>query len=219
MVDSISLLVVDDHFLIRDGIKSILSKQEEIKVIGEAGNALEAMQLLETTSFEVILMDIQMPGMNGIDATKEILKRHPGQKIIALSMNKDHGYISKMLQAGAQGYVLKDADQAELMNAIKTVSAGKTFFSSRVTNIMMESLLPKKSSGADREDVPLEELTTREIEVLKFVAEELTNQQIADKLFISIRTVDTHRRNLMQKLGVKNTAGLVRYATKHGLIE
>ncbi len=214
----IRLLVVDDHYLIRDGICSVLNKQDDIIVVSQAGNGLEALNILEKDSFDVILMDIQMPVMNGIDATKEIMTKFPGQKIIVLTMNKEHGYISKMLQAGAMGYVLKDADQGELISAIKAVIDGHNYFSPKVTSIMMESLLPHKEGKGGKDDFPVEDLTPRELEVLKLVAEELTNHEIADKLFISIRTVDTHRRNLMQKLGVKNTAGLVKYATKHDII-
>ncbi len=204
----INVLIADDHAIIRDGLKAMLAGAAGIEIVACAGHGKEAMYMLEETGADVILMDISMPVMNGIEATKLITEKYAGVKIIALTIHEQIDQVRYMLNAGVHGYVLKDAAREELIQAIQSVSKGKKYFSEKI----MDKLSSLNTSG----NKPL--LTEREKEILKLIAEEYTNQQIADKLFLSVRTVDTHRRNLFQKLGVKNTAGLVKYAIALGLV-
>ena len=202
----IKVLIADDHSIIRDGIKSMLAGHEEIMVTGEVTNGQEALGFLATQVTDIVLMDISMPSSNGIGATKTITDQFPETKVIALSIHEQNEFIWQMIDAGARGYVLKDAERQELVTAILAVYDGKKYFS----NIILDKLTP----GRKREGL----LTEREKEILALIAQEFTNQQIADRLFLSVRTVDTHRRNLHQKLDIKNTAGLVKYAIQTGLV-
>jgi DNA-binding NarL/FixJ family response regulator len=220
----IQLLLVDDHRLILNGIRAMLSDVEDIQVIGEATNAQEAIAFVEShEELDVILMDIKMPGKNGIEATREILAFRPGVKVIALTMFEDDEFITNMLHVGATGYVLKHTSKSELVNAIRKVSNGEPYYSHDVAKIVITRFLSQRTSESvhNQPELPVQntipDLTDREVQILKLVSAQLTNQEIADKLYISPRTVHSHRRNLMQKLGVKNTAGLVMYATKHGI--
>jgi DNA-binding NarL/FixJ family response regulator len=220
MSQTIRILLVDDHKMIRDGIRALLHDTTEIVIADEAENGREALELLRGGELKVdlIVMDVRMPEMNGIEATKIIAEEFPAIPVLSLSMHDEVEYISKMLQAGASGYLLKNAGKVELVMALKKVAAGEKYFSSEVSYAMMMNYISgdgKKDRGP-RENV---QLTKREEEIIKLIASEMTNQEIADKLNISLRTVDTHRRNLLQKLGVKNTAGLVRYAIQNGLID
>lgn len=212
----IKLIVADDHKIFRDGIVSIMNTIEDITVIGEAKDGRKVMDLLETILPDVILMDISMGDAGGLMTTKLVKEKYPAIKILVLSMHAESTYIVKMLEAGASGYVLKDAGSRELVNAINTVIAGGTYYSNEVSLKLIQHLMQKKKIAAAKKDIPL---TPREIEILKLIAEEYSNPEIAKKLYISIRTVDTHRRNLLEKLDVKNTAGLVKYAIRKGLVE
>lgn len=212
----INILVADDHKVFRDGIISILEDVADITVIAEAGDGREVMERLKKVQPHVILMDITMGDTNGIDTSKLVKASYPDIKVLALSMHSESGYIMKMLEVGASGYLLKDAGKEEMETAIRVVAKGDTYYSQQVSSIIVQQLTnpnkPKESKGG----VPL---TRREKEVLSLIAEEYSNPEIAEKLFISIRTVDTHRRNLLEKLQAKNTAGLVRYAIRHGIVE
>ncbi|MFK7772642.1 MAG: response regulator [Saprospiraceae bacterium] len=212
----IKVLIADDHKVFRDGIISILEKEEDIEVVGEAGNGREVIDLLSKVEPDVILMDIAMGDAGGIEASNLIKKQFPKIRILALSMHNESTYIVKMLEAGAKGYLLKDAGGKEMIRAIRVVNEGNTYYSGEVSAAIIEHLTqgtkPKEKKGG----IPL---SKRELEVLELIAEEFTNPEIAEKLFISIRTVDTHRRNLIEKLAVKNTAGLVKYAIRNGIID
>jgi DNA-binding NarL/FixJ family response regulator len=164
-------------------------------------------------------MDIKMPEMNGIEATEEIIKLHPNTKVLAISMFDEQRYIVKMLQAGALGYVLKNTGKNEMVNAINSIMAGESYFSQEVSNIMMSQFMTRGGLNQTLEPKNDITLTKRETEIIRMISEELTNSEIADRLGISSRTVDTHRRNLLQKLDVKNTAGLVKYAMVNHLLE
>jgi DNA-binding NarL/FixJ family response regulator len=214
----VKILIVDDHPMIRQGIKSLLDDEDRFDVADEAGNGNEALQKLGKNHFDLVIMDIKMPEMNGIEATEEIVKNYPDVKVLAISMYDEQRYIVKMLQAGALGYVLKNTGKQELMTAINTVMDGESYFSQEVSSIMMSQFMSKKTVNNEpaREDIVL---TKRETEIIRLIAEELTNTEIADRLGISPRTVDTHRRNLLQKLDVKNTAGLVKYAIQHHILD
>jgi len=220
----IRVLLVDDHRIIRDGLKALLMGIKEINIIGECNDGIEVAPFLEKNQVDVVLMDINMPKQNGIITTDIISKQFPEVKIIALTMHQEESYISKILQAGANGYVIKNASRKELVEAITKVNEGNTFFSEDVTNIMMSKYLnngvrSERKNNHSPHDIKVDDLTKRELEILTLIIDEHTNVEIGEKLFISPRTVDTHRRNLLLKIGVKNTAGLVKYALQHHLIE
>jgi len=216
----IRLLLVDDHKIIRDGIRSLLSSNKEIEIVGECEDGDEVEAFLNANEVDVILMDINMKRMNGIDATEYILKKFPDKKVLALSMHNEEVYIAKILKAGALGYILKNTGKEELIEAINKVFDQENYFSKEVSDIMMSKYMKtQKKSATSKSLITLDELTKREIEILKLIATEMTNTEIGEKLFISSRTVDTHRRNLLQKLQVKNTAGLVRFALENSLTD
>ena len=216
----IKVILVDDHEIIRDGIKALLKGANGIEIVGEAENGREAIEILENGGIDLVLMDISMPVMNGIDATKYISKNFSEVKVMVLSMHDDESHIINMLKAGAVGYIFKNIGKVKLIEAINAVSSGDNFFAKEASQRIMEHFMQNK--GHEKKNGSLkdiERLTDREKEVLRLIAEEYTNQEIADKLFLSPRTIDTHRRNLLQKLKVKNTAGLVKFAMKCGLLD
>ena len=220
-MDEIKVLLVDDHKIIRDGIRALLKGVDHVKIVAEANDGQEAIDTLNKSNhIDIVLMDITMPNLDGIEATKILVKKFPQIKVMALTMHDDDAHIINMLKAGAVGYIFKTIGKSELTQAIKTISEGESYFAKEASKKIMEHFMQKKQ-GARIENPSnlLEHLTNREKEVLKLIAEEYTNPEIADKLFLSARTVDTHRRNLLQKLQVKNTAGLVKIALKSGLIE
>ncbi len=219
-MSSIDILIVDDHQMIREGIQASLSDTPDIRIVGEAGTGDEALEKLAAhPSVKVVVMDISLgDGQDSTDITQKLLKQFPQIQVLVLTMHDEEAHITTMLQAGATGYLLKDTGMDELVTAIRTVSSGDTYFCKRVADTMMEKFMQKKKS-VKVGGIPVEQLTKREREILQLIAEEFTNQEIAEKLFISPRTVDTHRRNLILKLNVKNTAGLVRYAIKQNLID
>ncbi len=215
-------MVVDDHKMIRDGIKSSLSDVAGLEIINEASDGNEALEKLAAEPVDVVLMDISMSGMGGIEATKKITEAFAEVKVLALTMHDEESHIMNMLQAGALGYILKSTGMTELVEAVRTVANGESYFSKKVSATLLGQFVKNKAVAKkenDKTDASLSELTKRELEILKLIAEEYTNQEIAEKLFISQRTVDTHRRNLIQKLNAKNTAGLVRYAFRNGLVQ
>ncbi len=220
MNNIITVLIVDDHKIIRDGIKSLLEDVPNIKIIGEASNGVEAIEFFKNQFAEVVIMDIRMPEMSGIETTKYLTENYPNVKILALTMHDEEAFISKMLQAGASGYLLKNVGKEEFVTAIQKIFKGENYFSLEVATKMMTKFMPNKNNDDIdiNKDNDNSQLTKREIEVIKLIAEGLTSQDIADKLFISPRTVDTHRRNLLQKLNVKNTAELIKYAIKHNIV-
>lgn len=211
----IDILIADDHKVFREGLHSLFSNLSDIRVIGEAADGREVLALLENRQPDIILMDIAMGDTSGIDTTRLVKERYPEVKILVLSMHAESQYVVKMLEAGASGYLLKDAGSSEMITAIHTVYAGDTYYSRQVSDTLIEHLTRSsqrkaRSTGAS--------LTRRELEVLQLIAEEYSNPEIAEKLSISIRTVDTHRRNLLEKLDARNTAGLVKHAIRLGLI-
>lgn len=205
----INILIADDHQIIRDGIKAML-ENTSYKIAGEASNGFEVLKAMENSKIDVIIMDINMPLKDGIKTSGEIMELYPSAKIVGLSMYEDKIMVKKMINSGALGYLFKGAGKEELISAIESVHSGKKYFSNEVFNMLLQADTPEEKNN--------EVLSSREIEILKLIAEEYTNPEIAEKLFLSIRTVDTHRRNLLQKLEVKNTAGLVKYAIKKNLL-
>ncbi len=216
---NVSILIVDDHQIIRDGIKALLNRADGIHITAEAANGFEALEILEARhqDLDLVVMDIKMPEMDGIVATHQIREKFPDMKVLALTMHDDEAHIVKMLQEGAAGYVLKTTGKAELTEAIRRVAAGETYFDRQASEKILQFFYKGEKNNQKSHFIDTD-LTSREVEVLKLIAEEYTNPEIAEKLFLSPRTIDTHRRNLLQKLHVKNTAGLVKYALKHHLV-
>ncbi|MEL6673818.1 MAG: response regulator transcription factor [Bacteroidota bacterium] len=212
MADTVPIRVflVDDHQIILDGLQALLSSIADIEVVGEANSGRELLQRLPLTKVEVILMDVDMPHMDGREATQQVKRHFPDLKVIILSMHHSQEMVRKLMQAGANGYVLKNADQAEVVQAIRQVKAGKSYFSGQITETLLQPQLEEASTAT---------LTSREREILILVAEGFTNIEIGNQLHISPRTVDSHRTNLMKKLSVNNVAGLIRYAFRKGMIE
>lgn len=214
------ILLVDDHKIIREGIKHYLEGLENITVIGESASGTDALKWLEQHAEDVTiaLLDIGMDGMNGIELCQKIGEAYPHIKNIALSMFSEPHYIKQMMQAGAKGYLLKNSTQEELDKALSKVAEGGNYFTEEVTNIVMASMsgTTKKNYSKVTVEMPL---TDRELEVLELIMKEYSNAEIADTLFISPRTVDAHKRNLLEKTGSKNLAGLVMYAVHHRLFD
>jgi DNA-binding NarL/FixJ family response regulator len=212
----IRIIIADDHQMFIDGLKSLLKPQKNFCVVGEAANGQQLLDLLQTTTTDIILMDVNMQVMDGIEATKQVKLNYPQIKILMLTMFSTRDYIEKVLRAGAHGYILKNTGKEELTQAIQTVMQGESYFSKEVTARIMEGLQKKKAA---ENDPMMVELTEREKDVLKLIVQECTTQEIADKLFISFHTVETHRKNLISKLNVKNIAGLVKFAILNGLAD
>jgi DNA-binding NarL/FixJ family response regulator len=209
----ITLLLIEDHKMVREGLKLLFAEEEEFSVIGEASNGSEGLKFLLNNKVDVVLTDINMPLMDGVHFMKEVKNQYPEQSVIALTMLGESQHIKKMLAAGASGYLLKNCGSDELKKAIKTVHNGQHYYSPEVTEIVMQQL-----SGTKNQRVAMEvPLSNREKEVLHLIVKEYSNQEIADKLFISPRTVDAHKRNLLDKTGAKNIAGLVLYAVEKRL--
>jgi len=212
-MDKISVLIADDHRLVRDGLKTIIDSSNDIHVVGEASNGLEVLKKVEELQPNVVLLDISMPKLNGMEAARRIRKEHPETKILILTMHEEEEYSLKMVRIGVSGYLLKDSTALEVMEAIRSVYSGKAFFSPQVAKVIAESY---REAVAGKED-PYERLNDREREVLQLITEGHTNKKIAELLFISPKTVDNHRTNLMRKLDIHSTADLVRWATKRGM--
>ncbi len=210
----IRVLIADDHQMFVDGLKSLLVEEKEMCVVGEARNGYEVLEICEHEQVDIVIMDINMPLMDGIQTSKKLSKTHPQVKILGLSMYNDKDYITDILKAGARGYVLKNTGKDSLMNAIATLQSGSTYLSEEVSKTLLSSFM-KSQTG----DQLIEKLSDREREVLDCIASGLTTHEIADKLFISKNTVETHRKNLLYKLKAKNTAELVNNAYKQRLIQ
>lgn len=223
-MDKIKILIADDHKLVRTGIRYTLTGNEDVNFIDridEVVNGKEAVEKMDIFFYDIILMDINMPEMDGITATKEIIGKFPEAKIIALSMHSDDYEIRSMVQAGAKGYLLKNTGSEMLVEAIKTVCDGGKYYSNEIALKLMEpysEALPRDFGIARRKDRRKISLTRRELEVLKLIANEYTNEEIAQKLDLSKRTIDSHRQNILTKIQVKNTAGLIKYAIQLGLL-
>lgn len=217
-MEKTTILVADDHQMVRKGIITLLSDVEELEVVAEAGTGAQVLRYLKDNHVDIVLMDILMPGMNGIETTRHITDKYPDTKVLAISMYDEYDYIQSIIKAGARGYILKDTEKDELVLAIKKLLENKNYYSDKVlTKITTKVALERRAEEGRIDYEPT--LTKREIEVIKLVAKEYSNQEIADLLNVSNRTVDTHKRNLLKKLKVKNVVGLVKYAIKHNLIE
>lgn len=221
----IRLILADDHAILRDGLRSLLTAEPGLDVVGEAGNGNELLALLDATPADVVLMDVNMPALDGFATMPELRQRFPDVKVLVLSMLDNEHYVARMLAAGALGYVLKNAAFREIAYAIHTVATGQLFLCTDIGLAMLHKALgasgPPAQAGPGEDgaaDAPTADLTARELEVLKLIAEGLTNNEIADKLFTSKRTIETHRQNIIGKTRAKNTAALIKLAVGRGLI-
>jgi DNA-binding NarL/FixJ family response regulator len=210
------ILIADDHAMVRDGVRNLVNQINDVEIVGEASSGNQTLDLFAKLKPDLLIIDISMPDINGMDVSRNILSANPGANIVILSMYDDHDYISRCIEYGVKGYVVKNESSAELENAIKAVLNGKNYFSRQAQDIIFkkysQNVSNKKNTGIDIN------LTKREIEIIKLIAEGLTSQEMANKLFISHRTVETHRANLMKKMNVKNAVELVRKAQQLQLI-
>ena len=212
----IKVLVADDHTILRQGIKALLDNQEGIEVIGEAKDGREALEIIEETLPDVILMDIAMPGLNGLEATRRIKKKFPRMKVLVLTMYTNEEYIFQILNAGANGYLVKETAFQDLISAIKAVYKNEAFMSPSISKKVINSYIKK---AQDDEEKTREILTTREREILQLIAEGNSSKKIAELLFISPKTVETHRTHIMDKLNIHNRTGLIKYAIRKGMVD
>ncbi|HYD20991.1 MAG TPA: response regulator transcription factor [Flavipsychrobacter sp.] len=214
-MSKIRIVVADDHHILLDGLKALLQKQKDLEIAGMYDNGLSLFDDLPKSLPDVALVDINMPGLNGMELTKKIKEFYPRLPVIALSMHDDATHIMEMIEAGATGYLLKNVNDTELLGAIRAVSMGKMYFSQEVSDTITAYAVNKQRKQEQAEEV---KLTDRELEILKLISEEMSNAQIATALFISERTVETHRKNMLRKTNNKTIVGLLKYALERNLI-
>jgi two-component system, NarL family, response regulator NreC len=210
------LVLAEDHTILREGLRAIFSSDGNFEIVGEAADGREAVRMVDDIVPDLLLMDLSMPRMNGMEAIREIRKRHPGLRIVVLTVHKTEEYVLAALQAGADGYVLKDATHQELLMAVHSVLAGKSYLSPSISEKVIEGYLDSKKKVKSQSS--WDTLTQREREILKLIAEGYKNKDIARELFISLKTVEKHRGNLMKKLDLHNIAEMTAFAAKKGLI-
>lgn len=210
----VRIVLADDHHLVRTGMRALLESLPDIEVVGETGDGREAVELVRVQAPNIVLMDIAMPGLNGLDATARVVDEFPHTRVIILSMHADEEYVRQALRAGASGYLLKNAAPEELELAIQAVMRGEIWLSSVISRVVVDNYLAPRGEDAG----PLAQLTPRQREILQLIAEGNTTKQIAATLDISIKTVETHRAQLMERLAIHDVAGLVRCAIRHGLV-
>ena len=219
---NVKILIVDDHPIVRDGIKTMLEMGDfdccNFNIL-EAGNGDETMAMLKNNAFDLVIMDYQLEETDGSSLTKKVLESYPEQHVLALSNYDDIEFAANMLKAGARGYMMKNVGTAELIKAITTVLEGKLYYAQHLANELIEKkILGKGSFDVATDNPAVSRLSKREIEIIQLICDQLTNEEISKKLFLSKRTIDNHRQNILNKLGMNNTAGLVRFAVENGLV-
>jgi two-component system response regulator NreC len=210
-----TIMLADDHHIVRQGLRALLEAEPDFHLVGETGDGLETVQLVESLHPDVLVLDLMMPGLNGLEVTRQVGKRSPQTRVVILSMHANEAYVLEALRNGAAGYVLKDASVAELAHAVREVTAGRRYLSPPLSERAIAAYVGKAT------ETPLdryETLTTREREVLNLAAEGCTNAEVADRLSISVRTAETHRANMMRKLDLSSQTDLIRYALRRGII-
>lgn len=210
-------MLVDDHKITRDGLSALIDREPDMSVVGEADNGRQAVRAVQDLAPDVVVMDISMPDLNGIDATRQILAASPATRVIALSMYSDRRYVEGMLSAGVSGYLVKSCAFDELVQAILAVVGGRAYLSPNIAEIVIKDYARRAGAAADAGSLPVHRLSSREREVLQLLAEGHNSEQIAAKLYISIKTVSTHRRHIMEKLNLNNIADLIKFALREGL--
>lgn len=211
----IKIVLADDHQVVRKGFKALLSAEPDFKVVGEAGDGFETLKLIEQLQPEILVLDIMMSGINGLEVTRQLSKKSPKTGIIILSMHSNEAYVLEALRCGAKAYILKESPPEELIKAIKEVHYGRRYLSPPLSELAIEAYTQKAEVKTEE---PYDQLTTREREILQLAAQGYTNTEIANRLFISSRTVETHRTNLMRKLNLHNHVQLIQFAFQHGII-
>jgi DNA-binding NarL/FixJ family response regulator len=213
-MSTINLLIADDHTMFLQGLMSLLEQEPNITIIGKAINGIEALEIIKKGDVNFIILDVSMPGMDGIELSKILKKEHPNVKILIVSTHSNVMIISRLIRIGVNGYLLKNAEKEELLKAINRIASGENYFAEE-----LEERHLSNSSKIEKQVSNLTELSSREKEILVLIAHEYNTAEIAEKTFISLNTVNTHRRNLLSKLNAKNTAGLVKYAVENGLVD
>ena len=211
------ILLADDHKVLRSGLRRILEDQPDLEVVGEAGDGREAVDLASSLQPDIVVMDIAMPQMNGMEATRQIVQRNPHINVLILSMYSDENYIVQVLRAGARGYLLKDSAEEELINAVRSVNSGLPFFSPKIAKLLVGDSMQRLRDEAATDTYEL--LTPREREVLQLIAEGKSNKEVAAALFVSPTTIETHRARIMDKLDLHSTAEIVLYAVRKGIVQ
>jgi DNA-binding NarL/FixJ family response regulator len=212
---AIEVILVDDHAIVRQGIRSVISQDPLIKVVGEASNGKEAVKLAKDKSPDIVIMDITLPLLNGLEASHQILKQNKKVKILILSMHDNRAFIENALGFGVRGYILKDSATDEIIRAIREVQAGRYFLSSKISSFVVQDYVAKKKKKMRLRSISI--LTDREREILQLIAEGLNNKEISQRLKLALKTVMVHRNNIMQKLDIHNQAQLIRFALKEGI--
>ncbi len=215
-MQSIRILLADDHAIMRDGLRAMLERQPDMAVVAEAADGREAVRLAEEHEPDVVVMDIGMPSMNGIEATRRIVSTSPRCAVVILSMHQDEGYVLRALKAGARGYLLKDSLRADVIEAIRSVARGRSFLTRKIGRLLQEEYVRELESRGLEDSYDL--LTDREREILQLVAEGRTNKEVASTLNVSVTTVETHRTHILQKLGLHSVPELILYAVRKGII-
>lgn len=216
-MNKIKILLADDHAVLRTGLRLLINSQPDMEVIGEAGDGQEAIEKTRILNPDIVLMDITMPKMGGIEATREIKKERPLVKVLALTVHEDEAHLRSFLEAGASGYVPKKAADVQLLEAVRVVYKGEAYLHPSQASILLQSLKKAESSaGGERDDLSI--LSPREKKVLELIAQGYTNQEAAEKLFLSVKTVETYKARLMEKLNLKSRADLIRYALQKGIL-
>ena len=212
----IRILLADDHAIVRDGLRALIEKQPDMAVVAEASDGRECVRLAEEQSPDIVMMDIAMPNMNGMEATRRVLAGNPRCAVVILSMHQDESYVLGSLKAGAKGYLLKDSLRSEVVDAIRAVSQGRSFLTRKIARVLQEDYVNRMQTRGVEDSYDL--LTDREREVLQLVAEGRTNKEVANELNISLTTVETHRTHILQKLGLHSVPELILYAVRKGII-
>lgn len=215
-MSAIRILLADDHTVMRAGLRLLLERQPDLVVVGEAEDGRRTVELVETESPDVVVMDIAMPGLNGIEATRQIAGKRPEVSVVILSMHSDESYVMRALKAGAKAYLLKDSAESDLIRAVRAVREGKSFFSPAISKMLLEDYVRQIEQRGEEDSYEL--LTTREREILQLLAEGKSNKDVANLLNLSIYTVETHRSHILQKLGLHTVPDLVLYAVRKGII-
>lgn len=217
-MEKIRLILVDDHLLVRTGIANLLSGEPGFEIIGEASDAKEMFDLIRQSQPDIAVLDIALPGMSGIEITKKLHNDYPGIRILILSMHTSEEFIFNAINSGARGYLPKNTSRKELIEAIYAIQRGEEFFAESISNVILKSYIKKVRTNLPEDDNNEGLLSKREIEVLRLFAEGMTNQEIADKLFISIRTVESHKNHIMARLELKTTVDLVKFAIRNNIV-
>lgn len=215
MSEKLKVIIADDHSMFRDGLKLLLGQQDHLDVVGEAGNGNELVDMAFQHNPYLIITDIKMPGLNGIDASKKILQKYPEVCIIAMSMSDEESMVMDMIEAGAKGYLLKDADKKEILNAIAFATEGKLYFSQSLTAVLMKLAKVRRNKAQAKHP----SFSVRELQIIRLICEEMTSRQIGESIYLSHKTVEYHRQRILEKMEVKSTIGIVVYSFRNKLVE